>query len=340
MTPTKAIPKKKVRNALAPIRKSNRIADRLAVINSNTDRRHYRHHKASAPKLATKEYELPTLNDDCLLAIFSFLSIMDLFELRKCSRRFRALADAAAPKQCRNEEFHYIYKHKTHEEIVKCYGEFMQNVVFEHNKEIAQLSYIIGAVAPQDKWMWLRQCTSLKTLSIRKILPFYDRYSAKMYENLVNLGLEDCNRGWDQYVLIIKACKNLKTIILTEFTGCSSRMFDSVTVLENIEKISIRHCWIGYDDRLPRELAKLQGLEKLKCLEIHLYNYGNFIATIAKALDKLKNIRLFQIRLDCHPANAFESGEFSNAMKEFEVTINLTAGGYQNHYDIKLLRNS
>lgn len=284
--------------------------------------------------------ELPMLNDDCLLTIFSFLPLPDLLQVRKCCRRFKALADDAASKKCRKEEFHYNYKLKIHEETMKCYGGLMQNVIFECCGRGRETGLLVQprSVRSKVKWMWLRHCTALKSLTIRKKRVYYDRYSAKIYENLENLEFYQCFGDEDKLKRVIEACKNLKTISVNmcEFT-CNPLKY--VTTLENVEKISFRRSGLENNNCLPYILDKLQDVEKLKCFEIDLYcqcrGHENYMSEFAKAMNKQKSIKLCQIHLvKCRNFRS-EYQRFCSALKEFEVTINPTPGR-RHHYDMKL----
>lgn len=359
MAPTKTNPNRNSHNVLQPVRRSNRIATRFAVMNSNVASGH---HKSSSSKRNTETSEILLLNDDCLLAIFSFISLLDLFQLRNSCRRFRALADAEALKQGRREEFHQIYKCKMHEEVVGCYGQFMQNVVFEQNNEVLRLLEN-GSDAPNAKWKWLKQCTALKCLTLRKIPLEYDRYSAKIYNSLEEFRIDECTNERYHYEMLVGACKNLKTFSVNKLHY--PRLIYCVATLENIEKVSIRKCFL-YPNHLLKNVAKLWTLKKLKYFELDLRSYpGDLLFTsiiiefskidslehlilivdsipagMAEGLDQLKNIKLCKIHYYCRRYIVFDKNEFSDAINAFDVTINSEIGDGCIEYDIKLLRKN
>lgn len=289
---------------------------RLAV-----DRRHLDHHKTASTERSTEFDGIPSLNDDCLLAIFSFVSIMDLFELRKCSRRFRALADMAAPKKCRNEQFHYIRKHEIHEEVLKCYGEFMQNVVVEHSIEIEQLIYA-KSVACLPRYTWLKYLPALKTLKLRGMKVECHPGSAQIYGNLENLEFDHCRISRPEYEQIFDECRKLKTFCT--FSDGSYWNFDLLAKLENIEKISLRGDDMHLTERFIAELAKLKKLEKLNRLELELYCFEDFARIIPIALNQHNNIKSCQMKLKLFRGIGLDSlghQDFRAAMAAYDVSI-------------------
>lgn len=363
MSPRKASQKQTVRNALPSIRRSSRIAARLAVINTNVERRH-RGHKASTTNCTIKN-PIPSLNDDCLLAIFSFLSLMELFELRKCCHRFKALADITAPKQCRRETFHYIYKLTAHEEILQCYGSYMQNVVLERICEIDRL-FTNEPATSKFKWKWLGHCKALKSLTIRKMHLGYDELIAKIIDGLENLELDGCSFENEQYELIIPACKNLKSFSISN-CRLLPKIFDCLAKLESIEKISIPIC-LNYFNRYNwfAKVAIFRALPKLKCLELELrgngYNLEEIIESICEIdtlehlvlyvlpnpdryqaleyLNALANLKTCQIHFSCRQ-RYFDVEEFRGAMERFDVDISRNTGDFHIvDYDIKLQRKN
>lgn len=362
MAPTIAIHKKNASDALPPIRRSSRIAARLAVINTNVERRHHRHRKASPTKCTIKN-AIISLNDDCLLAIFSFLSISELFKLRNCSHRLRALADQTAPKQCRRETFCYIYKYRTHEKILQCYGSFMQNVVLERIGEIVRL-FTNELGASKTKWKWLGHCTALKILTIRKMRLNYDEFNAKIFEGLENLELHECFAEDKQYESIITACKNLKSFTISKFTF-SSTIFDCLAKLENIEQISIRCHTYNCDTRVfAMNVAKFRTLSTLKSLELELNKYHDSVVIImrlseietlehlvlyvrtipdgfSQVINELENLKTCQIHFACHKQYSFNAKVFRGALEGFDMTISRdTRDFYIKYYDIKLQRKN
>lgn len=360
MAPTKGTSKQKVKNVLPSIRRSKRIAAKFTVIKSNVERRHHGHHEASpSPTKRTKDCEILSLNDDCLLALFSFFSILELIDLRKCCSRFRALIDVAMPTRCRSETFHYIYKHKTHEKIMRYCGEFMQNVIFERNAKIACL---LGndSDSPATMWKWLRHCTALTSLTIRKMRPHYDHFSAKVYEGLENLEFDICYGNNIQCETIIRACKNLNTFRSNDYTF-SPAMFNSFDTLEKIERISLRERFFPTPGN---NLANLQTRKTLKYLEMGFWSddkAGNDLdwlfnidslehlvlrmtkipQRLIEKIDNHKNMKSVQILYErlIRSFPSFIEKDFKDAIKTYDVVINRVASSAHNErYNIGLQR--
>lgn len=291
-----------------PIRKSQRTA---VIISREKHRRLSKEPTAQrANDHMEREFEnngILSLNDDCLLAIMSLLSIEDLFAAKQCGNRLSALADVAAPKRCRRQSFRYLYNYEAHRNMVECYGKFMQNVTFERKlDEIARLGDN-GSQSPELKWMWLRRCTALRALTIRNMAPFYDRDSVEIYERLQSLEIEKCLGHEDTYVRIIEACANLKSIKVSKFTIAT---FNCIARLQNIERIVLRD---SRCDIFAYHMTALQGLKKLKHLGMDFRFRGCVgVVPVIMALNRFASL----IRFDLHLASIPE--KFANALNRLE----------------------
>lgn len=271
MASRKADPKQQVRTEISSIRNAPKRIGADREFESNVKHRHFQELRTQQATECDQNIaqicEIPVLSDACLLAIFSFLSIKDLFEVGNCSRHFRSLADIVAPNLCEREIFHLIDVHKTHHDCIARYAEFMRNIIYERH----EISQLFNDGTPESTWMWLRRCASLKKLTIINESPFYDQACASIYDRLEYLAIVDCSDGAYQCKLLIEACTKLKRI---EFQNCphAAALLDSIAKLTNIEKISSRSTATGVATFLTP--TYLQQLTKLKWVRIDLSRYG------------------------------------------------------------------
>lgn len=336
----------------------------------NLIEKRHRHHEGEFGESSNTKFHLqyfeeckfPQLNDDCLLAIFARLSIVDMFGLKKCCRRFNELVDMAMPTRCSKETFRCIWKHGTHENILESYGEFMQNVILERITDESSTGEPYC-----DPPTWFRKCRSLKTLTIRKVPLVYDQFSAQVYAGLESLTIEDCPGDEENYKLIIAACKNLKSILVLN----GKFRFDWIGKLVNLESISTRTVGV-YSFLILRFANELKRLKKLKYLYLDLSCYEFFVALVlqlpgslpiehfvlcirkgvetchffADALEKMKAMKLCQIRYYREQDDAIGKSNaqaLTRSITEFHVSM-----GYyyspltpvDNYYDIKLQRKT
>lgn len=295
---------------MAPTRSSQlsiRKSQRTTVIISRE--KHRRRSKHLTAKLVNDHMEqdfendgILSLNDDCLLAIMSLLSIEDLFAAKQCGNRLSALADVAAPKLCRRRSFRYLYNNEAHRKIVECYGEFMQNVTFERKMDEIARSAENGSRSPELKWMWLRRCTALEALTIKDMAPFYDRDCVEVYERLQSLDIGKCLGHEDTYVRIIESCANLKSIKVSKFTLVT---FNCIARLGNIERIVLRD---SRCDISAYHMTALQGLKKLKHLGMDFRSRGSVgVAPVIMALNQFASLIRFDLHLASIPIHFTEA---------------------------------
>lgn len=353
MAPKPPISKKKTNTVPPTFRKSQR-----AAVNILSEENRHRRTEESPTQRHTDNmnpnsgnYGIFSLNDDCLLAILSFLSIEGLFAMKLCCRRFSALADVTAPKQCRSQNFQYNHKSERHRNILECYGEFMQDVTFERKRHDEHPS--------NSEWKWVRRCTALKTLTIRNMASFYDNASARIYEGLQSLGLEDCYDRGAAYDRIIEACTNLKSIKLRHSTFTDSTLH-CIARLKHIESIVLINncCWWSFS---ARHVTALQGLNRLKHLGIDFRGCEDLIS-VTTSVNKLASLVRFDLYFASNPENfvdavnqleninvchmyfclnrntPFDGNVFANSIPHFHVCINRKCNSYLHHYDVDLRR--
>lgn len=330
---------------------SNSEATQIAV-NDSTEKRHRQHCESPLQlvidinKPNDRNDGIPSLIDDCLLAIFAFLSIEDLFAVRQCSRRFSALADDVARKKSRENTFWYIYNYRPHRKVLECYGKFMEDVVFDVNYEKTRPSTKAGLETPQEKWMSLARCTSLRTLTIKNIPLFYDASVAKIYEGLQSLSIEDCLSGRLPLAQIILKCKNLKSIKIKN-SCCYPEILDLIATspaLKDIESIEVdllglKHVNafqqrtklkrlrfnVMYWAELPAAVVAVNRLVSVTHLELYLCRLKELSVSDVRALRELKNItvcRLYIVSVTIFGEFKLNSDLFADVMPNFYVTVN------------------
>lgn len=257
--------------------------------------------------------EIPLINDDCLLDIFSYLPNRDLLSISDCDHRFKALADIAASDKYKKEKFWFNYSDARDASLIRRFGKFM--------REISAVN-AYGNYA-QHKLSWLKHCTSLKTLTIREMIVWrVEGELAKTVGNLENLTLDRFDGSLCSLGTFLRACKSLKSINIIldrefyyePFTK-QGELLSHVTQLLDIEKISIIFDTRSWLTPHIHEIAKIAQLKKLKFLKMEFdgYNYAKVVDVLsgsqsleelvlkmhgdvgddlAKALDKFPNLKL------------------------------------------------
>lgn len=249
MAPKRSVSKPKSDKPSVGARKSKRLSNTNSIRSG-----HLREAAVSSGEMPT-ECEIPLLNDDCLLHIFAYLPLKDLLQnVGVCSRHFNALAIEAARKKYRPERFVFYFPDKRSASIPRRFSESIE--VYDR--------------APNSihSFSWLKDCVSLKSLTIRNMMIDYDVDCARTLEKLENLTLICCDTPKDESFelgLFVLACKNLKSITISmTLWRVFSELLANVTNLENIERICIDN-WTR--DPIAAEItAKIANMKKLKCL--------------------------------------------------------------------------
>lgn len=214
------------------------------------------------------ENTIPELNDDCLLKIFSFLSIKDLCAVKDCSLGFSNLADSAVQTKWRNGILGGCEVDIDGDDD----DELLLLTKFGHL--ISHLSYTESALTQSSeasRRSALEHCTSLKTLKIKfvdiSLIPF------EILENLEELNMCGCSGDELMHIKLIKACKLLKHLKL--MTVPKERLLKAINEQLSIENVS----WEMYgatNFTFANEVKKLSKLKKLKKLVVHGYEGYTF----------------------------------------------------------------
>lgn len=237
---------------------------------------------------------LLSLNDDCLLKVFSYLEMKDLCALRDSCCRLSNLALTIVLKGLHRNEFNDYFclpskprpSDKDFEEkalMATKFGEF-----FNHVEIVGRVkdSWRIGAV--------LKNCTSVKSFRLRNvamgIVPVYKMKA--MFENIETLELLRCRISTRKLVRILNATKSLKHILIHGKMEMSSDLLSAIVEHENIESIRLRITGIYHvtETEMRNYAELLQPLQKLKNLEILYIRYPAMIASAMDVLAKIDSL--------------------------------------------------
>lgn len=347
--------------------KSKRSSTKLAAIFPDEKRRRLLE-KSSLVESAgcdeikdVEECGIALLNDDCLLEMLAYLPIVDLFAVSRCCRRLKRLADVVVPKKCKKDTFHCKWKDKAHEDYLYCYGEFIQHIEIEPTPTM----HLEEQFDSDKPVVSLRQCKTLKTLTIRNIPLVSVRSSAEIYASLESLTIEDCSGSDEDYETIIAACTNLKSIKIHN----GAFILKWIQAPANLERISIRvnqlHCFLFSRFSDEMELKKLNyvfldiprcdffpmlvdALPRSSSLE-HIVltiesgvSHGSLLM-LADALEKIETLKLCEIRCYRRQNDGCTVPSYlNNAFQDFQVGISYRdyQSSEDNYCDIRLHRKN
>lgn len=212
---------------------------------------------------------VPQLNDDCLLEIFSYLPTNDLCAVRDCSRRLWGLAESIVEKRWK-EIIHTVGV----VDIAANIGEDL-SLLTKFGKLIPHLSINDKSVFFQKKTDSLGSalafCTSLKTLKLRSV--DLSLMPINALENIEELEMGGCTGGDRLHLKIIKASKMLKRLQMA--MNPKERLVTAINDLPNIESV----CWVVYsatNSTFVNEVKKLSKLKKLNKLLVYGYTGYTF----------------------------------------------------------------
>lgn len=244
MPPTTRSQKKKIVAANVNRIGQNRIAAKSAAVHQNV--------------------KIPTLNDDCLLKIFSYLPMRYLYtRVRNCSRRFRDIADLTVK--------HKFRKNRVSTEL-QCYGPQDLLAMQRFGKFILRLR-ILGDFFPQNRHAdvvaALLCCTSLKIVKIEHIDLSLLPVRGKCWKNVEDLSMISCSGSSWKHRKIISACQMLRELKVKMLGPITNDLIASINEHANIKRI----WWILADNICVADQLKLLQLRKLKMVSRFLYTH-------------------------------------------------------------------
>lgn len=240
-----------------------------------------------------------SLNDDCLLEIFSYLKMTELCAVKDCCRRFSELAISVVQNGFRNKKYdEYLSlpsKPRPSDEdfaekalMDAKFGKFITCVeIFGRHKD----AWKIGPI--------LKNCTSLKSLRLRNVslgmVPVTKL--KKMFKNIETLELLRCRVSLRKLAGILNAIKSLKHLLIYGRMSVSSDLLSAIAEHENIESVRLRITGL-HDANAAHHIAyakQLQPLRNLKSLELLYIPAGHsFVAAMHElaAIDSLEELTL------------------------------------------------
>lgn len=188
---------------------------------------------------------LSTLNDDCILEIFSYLNIKDLCAIRDCSRRFHILADCTVHKRFRNKYVRLPAKENAADAasiLIKFGKLFTQLQIDDENRFIRSCNQSTNALKFNSM---ITDCKSLKCLRLKNVCFGYvnSQKFKQILQNITTLELYNCMAS-NHVRELLESCKTLKH--LTIAGKIHSITSDICFAIKNygqfLESIRFRNC--------------------------------------------------------------------------------------------------
>lgn len=271
----------------------------------------------------TKNCPILALPNKCLLRIMSYLSMYDLFVVSKCSRILREPCNVAA-KECGQNRFIISLPDEAEEEIMKRFGRFLHDID-------------ASDMVPRDEFdmaptlTWLRPCTALKYLTLRKFELNCNWECGRVLGKLEHLTLDHCNLQSSiafKHGAILQACKKLKSIAIVNETSdecVCGEILSYITALVNIESITFRICCQCPQSIFTGKNAKkLLRMKKLRYLNIdfgELQSYPAFIDMLSES-ESLEELVFGVYFLDADVAFALDQFPTLRSCKIYHLQSN------------------
>lgn len=324
MAPKKVILKSK-KAAKKPMQ---RTSNRVAVADRNESMRHLVQSRPAENE--EKATTILSLNDDCLMEIFSYVGVTDLvFNISASCRRLRTLADDAIREKCRKECFYYFLQDRKDGVIIRRFGAYMREI------------YANGSNyrSDQHSLAWLTGCSSLESLKLVNMTLKYEWTweCMKILNGLEHLVLERCSSDsiMNASEAIIQSCKKLKSISimnLLEHTPIESLAHISKLNLKDIERITIK-VWGSHSmNRIYTADygKKLARLTKLKYLHIYLRNMD--CERFLRSLSRSKTLE--ELSLDTNYLNngLMQTLDTFESLKSCRIHYSYCSDNYYRHH--------
>lgn len=218
----------------------------------------------------SQSMEITDLIDDCLIEIFSYLSLVDLAAVKKSCKRFNYAADECYRKLFLDDrDFRTngddVYNYETTELILEQFGNVIGrvNMAFSENHKKCKCKYLL----------LLKHCTAMSYLRLKGI-DFsdlsIDPFQIEPLKNITELTFMWCSGTLNNFKRFLGACDPLK---LKTFNFYSHGDDVSNGLLSYVAEWMVNIGWltISVDARIPSyaaNMAKLKCLKKLKSLNI------------------------------------------------------------------------
>lgn len=210
----------------------------------------------------------PVLNDDCLQAIFEYLSVKDLFAVSECSQRLSALAESTVETRWRDRIRSGC--------AVSVDGDSGEDplVLAKFGKLITHLSvteFTFAQAFDASLSSALEFCTSLRTLNLKfldiSLIPF------GILENIVELEMYGCSGDDWIHLKLIKFCTKLKHLKL--MMDPKERLMAVINEHLSIESV-YWEVFGATNSTFVNEVKMLAKMKKLKKLMVHGYEGYTF----------------------------------------------------------------
>lgn len=286
-------------------------------------------------QLAIVNCKIFTLNDDCLLEIYSYLSVLDLCAVKDSCRRFNVLANLCVQNRWKGKAFDCRYpgdlclSERRSAIIRQHFGNCVEHAMIMKQESI----YLVKKCGAKKMWIQLKHYTALRKLTIFNAnvnrLPIC--HVKNTLQILTSLSLEGCVGNESEFARIINSCKNLLYLRLNGRVSIS--LLASIChELSNLEIIDFGHQYdeiqtaVTYSD----SLAKLQNLRKLKSLTLCCCGsaVASAIAPLAKK-ESMECVILFRARSDKQLIRAFRKWAHVEAVDSW---MDLTKYEFHRHW--------
>lgn len=264
------------------------------------------------------------LNYDCLLKILSLLSLEDLCAVKDSCHELSLLAHVAAKRICENEKICITYGNKMDAFTIKKFGTYMHEVFYQ-NRQIDALLLENNEMRLLISWYksfaWMKNCSILQTLSMQKInVRNVDQAYINNFGNLINLKIENCS-DVKNFELILKACKNLKSI---EVIDAFPEIIGNFRFLLNIEAIRFSTSMDNFEGYIIENyIAELGQLQSLKFVSL-IFNLKPFSSWFPPKLIAKKFKVVKRDKWSCRPIADKKDGTIGvGCMRICDVTVTL-----------------
>lgn len=214
---------------------------------------------------------ISTLNDDCLLEIFSKVPASDLSAIKKCCRRFCEVADSEAQRRYRNKPFVYCTSadHGTsHSGFVTALHNFG---VFIHHIRIDMDCFCKN----YDRWHYGS--------------PGFGRFNCSV----------------DPMLAALKHCPNLNSLTLErmQLHNVSTRKLNKLFQRLHLDTLQLIEC-AGIESNIARLVKSFKSLKTLTVHTEHVFSWAVEISgSILKSISEIKSIeRMTFVMNELHPA--------------------------------------
>lgn len=219
----------------------------------------------------SRRVTISTLNDDCLLEIFSNISVSDLSAIKKCCRRFCEMANVEAQRRYRNEPFEYYTSADHGTSHSGCVTAFHDFGVFIHHIRI-------------------------------KMDCFCKNYDRSHYGSP---GFGRFNCSVDQMLAALKHCPNLNSLTLErmQLHNVSTRKLSKLLQSLHLDTLQLIEC-AGIESNVARLVKSFKSLKSLTVHTEHVFSWAVEISgSILKSISEVTSIeRMTFVLNELHPA--------------------------------------